>query len=122
MYGNARLTMNRSRLEMKPAGDSPPTMAVTWRGLGPAVLPPAGPLPAGFALAGPAGAGTAVVLAPGGTAIAIHGGTAGAAPGGMAAGGEGELTGQVLLVSLDSGCSLIARRAVHPDLRLTLIL
>ena len=44
--------MNRSRLDMKTARDSTLTMAVTWRALGPAVLPPAAPLPVGMAAAG----------------------------------------------------------------------
>src|ERR1700722_8658697 len=33
MYGKARLTMNRSRLDMNTARDRTPTMAVTWRAL-----------------------------------------------------------------------------------------
>src|SRR5215469_6163576 len=36
MYGNARFTMNRSRLDMKTASARTPTMAVTCRGVRPA--------------------------------------------------------------------------------------
>ncbi len=58
MYGNARLTMNRSRLDMNTARASTPTIAATGRELRPAPGASAGTAGTGGA-APPDGAGVA---------------------------------------------------------------